>query len=38
MFYAQDLKVKLKVNFIFWMRFEVLFKDNTEIYISKVSS
>jgi hypothetical protein len=28
MIYAQDLKIKLKVIFIFWIRFEVLFKAN----------
>jgi len=27
-FYAQDIKIQLKIKFIFWIRFEVLFKAN----------
>jgi hypothetical protein len=28
MIYAEDLKIQINVNFIFWIRFEVLFKAN----------
>jgi hypothetical protein len=28
MIYAQDLKIQLNIKFIFWIRFEVLFKAN----------
>jgi hypothetical protein len=27
-FYAQDIMIQLKFKFIFWIRFEVLFKAN----------
>jgi hypothetical protein len=28
MIHAKDLKIQLKVNFLFWIMFEVLFKAN----------